>query len=150
MCEITLGTWDDVLSGHDKVYTDIIGIIWRINNKQFTVASVFSSLNPHLDIFSYNLNIPWKQCFSPENVLCPAVMSFVLLLFCALQDITKITLSQLRSHGRTGWHHLPLWQRWTWLLTKGRNKIENKIVNGMAQFPWKALLYHCRLVLQIQ
>ena len=28
--------------------------------------------------------------------------------------------------------------------------MENKITNGMAQFHRKALLYHCRLVVQIQ
>ena len=35
-------------------------------------------------------------------------------------------------------------------MTKIQNRLENGLVNGLAQFHWKALLYHCRLVLQIQ
>ena len=35
-------------------------------------------------------------------------------------------------------------------LTESWNEMENQIMNGMAQFHGKALLYHCRVGLQIQ
>ena len=35
-------------------------------------------------------------------------------------------------------------------MTETRNRLENRLANGLAQFNWKALLYQCRSVLATQ
>ena len=35
-------------------------------------------------------------------------------------------------------------------MTRTKNGMENGLANGLTQFHWKALLYHCRVALQIQ
>ena len=54
MCKITFDTWNDILSGHDKVCMNIRGI-FRILIKSFPESSIFSSLKPYLDIFSVQI-----------------------------------------------------------------------------------------------
>ena len=64
-CEITFEMWDDILQGHDKVYTDIRGIIWTLYKQLTAFVSLCFQFTKHSPGHFYhtNLNILWQTVF---------------------------------------------------------------------------------------
>ena len=82
VCKITRNMRRHTVEGHDKVYTDITGISYIsghcIDNQRFSIASVFSLLNPHLDISSLQSSICPNNLFFSRK--CP--LSYCCFALC--------------------------------------------------------------------